>query len=128
MSKVIGVNGAQASRLQEAQWGTMEWLVEDALVVGANLSVARMILNADACAERHCHPNCNEVIHLIHGSLEQLVGVERFVMQAGDTAFIPRGSPHHSRNVGSGEAVMIVSYSAGERIYEAARESRNGEP
>ena len=127
MSKVIGVSGAQASRLQEAQWGTMEWLVEDALVDGADLSVARMTLNAEACAERHAHPNCNEVIHLIRGSVEQWVGDERFTLQAGDTVFIARCSSHQSRNIGSGEAIMIVSYSAGQRIYETTRESGHGE-
>ena len=127
MSKVIGVNGAQTSRLQEAKWGTMEWLVEDALVDGADLSVARMTLNAEACAERHCHPNCNEVIHVIHGSVEQSVGDRRFTMQAGDTVFIARGSSHQSRNIGLGDAIMIVSYSAGERIYETLRESQPDE-
>ena len=123
MSKVIGVNGPQTSRRQDAPWGRMDWLIEDALVAGADISVARMTLLADACAERHSHPNCNEVIHLIHGSVEQSVGDERFLMQAGDSVFIPRGRPHQSRNVGLGEAVMMVSYSAGERIYEAVEES-----
>ena len=127
MSKVIGVRGVQKSRLQEAQWGTMDWLVEDALMDGADLSVARMTLKAGACAERHGHPNCNEVIHLIQGSVEQSVGDEQLVMQPGDTAFIPRGSPHQSRNVGTGDAVMLVSYSAGERIYQALRESEPSE-
>ncbi len=124
MSKVIGVRGAQKSRLQEARWGTMDWLVEDALIDGAGLSFARMTLKAGACAERHGHPNCNEVIHLIQGSVEQSVGDEQVVMQPGDTVFIPRGSPHQSRTVGRGEAIMLVSYSAGERIYQAVRESR----
>lgn len=119
MSKVLGARTPSETRLQESPWGTMHWLVDDALIEGAGLSVARMTLMEGACAERHGHPNCNEVIHLIQGSVEQSVGDERFVMQAGDTVFIARGSPHQSRNVGRGDAIMIVSYSAGDRNYEA---------
>jgi oxalate decarboxylase/phosphoglucose isomerase-like protein (cupin superfamily) len=127
VSKVFRASLPSKSRLQESPWGTMLWLVEDALIGGADLSVARMTLKAGACAERHGHPNCNEVIHLIQGSVEQSVGDEQVAMQAGDTVFIPRGSLHRSRNVGRGEAIMLVSYSAGERIYEAVRESQTGE-
>jgi len=127
VSKVFRASLPSKSRLQESPWGTMLWLVEDALIGGADLSVARMTLKAGACAERHGHPNCNEVIHLIQGSVEQSVGDEQVVMQAGDTVFIPRGSLHRSRNLGRGEAIMLVSYSAGERIYEAVRESQTGE-
>ncbi len=122
MNEVFGVGTSSKPHFQESHWGTMHWLVEDTLVDGADLSVARMTLKEGACSECHSHPNCNEVIHLIQGSVEQLVGSERFALQAGDTAFVPRGSPHQSRNVGAGDAVMIVSYSAGKRIYEAARD------
>ncbi len=127
MSKVFGASVSLRSRLQKSQRCTMDWLVDDALINGAELSVARMTLKAGACSERHGHPNCNEVIHLIRGSVEQSVGDELFDMQAGDTAFIPRGSQHQTRNIGNGEAIMIVCYSAGERIYESAREGRVGE-
>ncbi len=102
----------------------MDWLVDDALVENAALSVARMTLAVDACSEGHRHPNCNEVIHLIAGSVEQAVGPNRIVIAPGDTVFIPAGAFHQSRNVGPGESVMIVSYSSGTRIYEPGTESR----
>jgi quercetin dioxygenase-like cupin family protein len=98
----------------------MHWLVEDAPIDGAELSVARMTLNEGARSERHRHPNCNEVIHLIQGTVEQSVGTERFIMEAGDTVFIPQGSVHGSNNIGRADATMIVCYSAGSRAYEAA--------
>ena len=66
-------------------------------------------------------------VEVIHGSVEQSVGDRRFTMQAGDTVFIARGSSHQSRNIGLGDAIMIVSYSAGERIYETLRESQPDE-
>ncbi len=113
-------NGAvkQETRPQSSDRATMDWLVDDALVENAALSVARMTLAENACSEGHRHPNCNEVIHLIAGRVEQAVGGDRVVMAPGDTVFIPTGAFHQSRNIGAGEAVMIVSYSSGTRIYE----------
>ena len=119
MGKVFASRVYRQGRRQAARWGEMHWLVDDALIEGADLSVARMTLKEDACSESHAHPNCNEVVHLVKGTLEQSVGAERVVMQAGDTVFIPRGSVHGSRNIGRGEATVIVCYSAGSRIYEA---------
>ena len=127
MSKVFGARASRRGRIQEAQWGAMDWLVDDALIDGADLSVARMTPKQGAWSESHGHPNCNEVIHVIQDTVEQSVGDERYIMQAGDTVFIPRGSLHWSRNVGRGDATMIVCYSAGSRVYQAAREGEHGE-
>jgi quercetin dioxygenase-like cupin family protein len=122
VSKVLNDDRPRESRVQNAEWGAMEWLVDDAVVEDAGLSVARMMLERDACSPGHRHPNCNEVIHLIEGTVEQTVGRQRHVMEPGDTVFIPAGAPHRSRNIGPGAAIMIMSYSSGTRVYEAAAE------
>ena len=122
MSKVLSDDRPRESRVQADEWGAMDWLVDDAVVENAGLSVARMTLEPDACAPGHRHPNCNEAIHLIKGAVEQTVGRQRHVMKPGDTVFIPTGAHHSSRNIGPGEAVMIVGYSSGTRVYEAAAE------
>ena len=101
----------------------MDWLIDDALIDGAGLSVARMTVPPGVCSERHSHPNCSEVIHLIEGEIEQHVGSDCHVMTAGDTAFIPPDSPHQTRNIGTGPAVMVISYSAGSRVYIPDEES-----
>ena len=118
--------GDTEPRVQESPRARMEWLVDDELVEGAGVSVARMTLQKGALSEAHRHPNCNEVIHLVEGRIEQRVDEERFVMAPGDSCFVPRGSLHRSRNLGPGEAVMIVSYSEGRRIYEPAEDDRPG--
>ena len=120
MSTLWNRAAKQETRPQSSDRATMDWLVDDALVENAALSVARMTLAEDACSEGHRHPNCNEVIHLIAGRVGQAVGEDRVVMAPGDTVFIPAGAFHQSRNIGAGEAVMIVSYSSGTRIYEPA--------
>ena len=120
MSGVFGPPSTRGAMVQRHDWGTMEWLVDDAIIADAEVSVARMTLKDGGTAEAHSHSNCNEVIHLLSGRIEQSIGDERYVMEPGDTAFVPQGSRHRSRNLGSGDAVMIVSYSAGTRIYRKA--------
>lgn len=122
MGKIFGAGDRARSRREGSQAATMEWLVDDGIVDGAGLSVARMTVAPGACSQAHSHPNCNEVIHLIAGEVEQTIGTERFVMTPGDTAFIPPGSRHQTRNLGDGPAVMVIAYSAGTRIYEAAED------
>lgn len=122
MGRIYGAGEKARSRRDANQTATMEWLVDDEIVDGAGLSVARMTVAPGACTQGHSHPNCNEVIHLIAGEVEQTIGAERFVMTPGDTAFIPPGSRHQTRNLGAGPAVMVIAYSAGTRIYEATED------
>ena len=118
MGKVFGTVDGRP-RTTDGPRATMEWLVDDDLADGAGLSVARMTLRPGAVSEAHRHPNCTEVVHLVSGRIGQTIGNDRFVLDPGDTAFIPADCFHQSRNLGDGEAVMIISYSAGRRIYEA---------
>lgn len=122
MSKIFGAAQDLQSRLQEDERVTMDWLVDDGIVADAGLSVARMTLKPGIRSEGHSHPNCTEVIHLIAGRVEQTVGAERFAMEPGDTAFVPIGCFHQTRNVGKGDATMVVAYSAGTRTYQPAVE------
>jgi quercetin dioxygenase-like cupin family protein len=99
-------------------YGTMQWLVDDRLVPGAGLSVARMTVESGCISPSHRHPNCNEVIYLMTGEIEQRVGDTWLRMKAGDSAFVPACTVHATRNTGAETAILIVSYSAGDRIYE----------
>lgn len=123
MSRIFSVARNLESRLQEDERVAMDWLVDDSIVAGAGLSVARMTLKPGIRSEGHSHPNCAEVIHLIAGRVELTLGAERFAMEPGDSAFVPPGCFHRARNVGDGDATMIISYSAGTRAYEPAGES-----
>ena len=96
----------------------MDWLVDDALRPGAGLSLARMTLKRGAASPGHRHPNCSEAIHVASGTVELTVDGQPRRLAASDTGFVPAGAAHRLRNVGSRDAVMIVCYSAGSRVYE----------
>ena len=103
-------------------WGSMQWLAEAASVAGIGMSVARMTVRPGASSPAHRHGNCDEVAHLVAGSLDFGLAERWVTMQPGDTLVIPAGTAHGTRNRGTEEAVLLLSYSAGRRHYEALEE------
>ena len=96
----------------------MEWLMEDSLSPGSDMSVALMVLQWEKTAPRHRHPNCNEFIYVIEGCVEITMDGKAVILNQGDSVMNPAGTIHSLRNPGEEDARMLVSYSEGERIYE----------
>jgi quercetin dioxygenase-like cupin family protein len=108
------------SKLSPEDWGSMEWLVDDSLVTGADMSVAVMNLLKGKISPTHRHPNSHEFIYLVEGRAEAILGEKKIILQPGDSVFIPAGTFHGTRNLGTEDVRMIISYSAGIRKYETA--------
>ena len=98
----------------------MEWLMDQSIRPDANMSLARMTVPVDVTSERHFHSNTTETIHVLRGQIEQYIGDKRIVMGPGDTCFIPKAVAHHTRNISSEDAIMMVSYASGTRNYQRA--------
>jgi len=61
-------------------------------------------------AVRHSHPG-EELVYVTEGALEyQLDGRPPLTVKAGEVLFIPHGTPHAARNVGSVKAAEIATY------------------
>jgi len=61
-------------------------------------------------APRHSHPG-EEIIYVLEGTLEyRLDGQPPKTLKAGDVLFIPAGTTHSARNVGSGHAAELATY------------------
>ena len=61
-------------------------------------------------APNHTHPG-EEVAYVVEGSLEYtLEGQAPVTLKAGESLFIPAGTPHIAKNVGSGNAVELATY------------------
>jgi quercetin dioxygenase-like cupin family protein len=61
-------------------------------------------------APNHSHPG-EEIVYVIEGSLEyQLEGKPPMTLKAGEVLFIPAGTVHSARNVGSGNAAELATY------------------
>lgn len=57
----------------------------------------------------HSHPG-EEIIYVLEGSFEYRVAGRSVTVGAGEVLFIPAGTVHSARNVGSGNAVELATY------------------
>ena len=61
-------------------------------------------------APRHSHPG-EEIIYVLEGELEYaLDGKPPVTLKAGDVLFIPYGTIHSARNVGTGRGAELATY------------------
>lgn len=100
------------------EWGSMEWRVDDSLAPGTGMSVAVMSLPAGKSTPLHRHPNCGELLYVQEGKVEFHLDGQTTLLRTGDSALSPIGIPHGVSNPGPGAAKLLLSYSAGKRVYE----------
>jgi quercetin dioxygenase-like cupin family protein len=61
-------------------------------------------------AVRHSHPG-EELVFVTEGLLEyRLDGRPPVIVKAGEVLFIPHGTPHAVKNVGTGQAAELATY------------------
>ena len=60
-------------------------------------------------APMHTHPG-EEIIYVIEGTLEYEIGGKGTRVKAGDVLFVPAGTPHTAKNIGSTNAAELATY------------------
>ena len=77
---------------------------------GREVVQARVEIDPGATSSRHSHPG-EEIIYVLEGVLEyQLDGKPPVTLKAGDVLFIPAGTIHAAKNVGSGPGAELATY------------------
>lgn len=99
-------------------WGTLAWHVSRAQGNSQVMTFGRATIRAGMSNPRHRHPNCDEILHVVSGSIEHWLGEESFILQAGDTMSIPAGMWHRARALDGSDAVMVIAFSSADRETE----------
>jgi len=82
----------------------------DLSIPGRETVQARVDIAPGATAARHSHPG-EEIIYVLQGTLEYDVdGKPPAVLKVGDVLFIPKGTIHAAKNVGTGLASELATY------------------
>ena len=77
---------------------------------GREVVQARVEIDPGVTATKHTHPG-EEIIYVLEGSLEyQVEGKPPVTLKAGEVLFIPAGTIHTAKNVGSGPGVELATY------------------
>src|SRR6267378_6399682 len=77
---------------------------------GREVIQVRVDFDPGFVAPRHSHPG-EEIIYVLEGTLEyRLDGKPPVTLKAGDVLFIPAGTIHAAKNVGSGPGAELATY------------------
>jgi mannose-6-phosphate isomerase-like protein (cupin superfamily) len=106
----------------EHPWGWLNFVSEQATtgVDGVTVGMARIAAGSEN--PLHTHDNCSEIILLLNGAVDHVVGEEFVHLESGDVLIVPAAMPHQARSVGSSTAEMVVVYNAGERGFRLVGE------
>ena len=110
-----GLTRATGITTERHSWGRLEWMVSDAAGNSDTLTVGKCFIGRGQQNPPHHHPNCDEVLHVVRGTIVHRVDEQYVDMGPGDTISIPSGCVHNARNSGSGEAEMIICFSTARR-------------
>jgi quercetin dioxygenase-like cupin family protein len=99
-------------------WGSITWVDSAELTASDALTVGRVTIDSGAENPEHYHPNCDETLYLLEGTIDHWVGDESTTLEPGDCLHIPQGKPHRAVNVGEQEAIAVIAYDTGTREFE----------
>ncbi|HKU14100.1 MAG TPA: cupin domain-containing protein [Steroidobacteraceae bacterium] len=97
-------------------WGKLEWYVSRPIGNSATMTVGQATISPGKFNPPHWHPNCDEILHVVQGHIMHRVGDREYEMRAGDTVVIPEGTVHNARNIGTEDAVLMVSFNSADRV------------
>ena len=82
----------------------------DLSIPGREVIQAVVAIDPGVTAARHSHPG-EEIVYVLEGTFEyQLDGRPPVTLKAGDVLFIPAGTIHTAKNVGTGYAAELATY------------------
>ena len=82
----------------------------DLSVPGREVIQVRVDFDPGYVSPRHTHPG-EEIIYVLEGTLEYEIGGKPPVkVKAGDVLFVPAGTVHSARNVGSTNGAELATY------------------
>ena len=110
---VLIVGGGLALNVAQSQQpgvARTDLLRHDLSVPGREVIQVRVDFAPGVAFPRHSHPG-EEIAYVIEGLLEyRLEGKPPVTLKAGEVLFIPAGTKHAARNVGSGNAAELATY------------------
>ena len=82
----------------------------DLSIPGREVVQVRVDIAPGVLAPDHSHPG-EEIVYVVEGTLEyRLEGKPPVTLKAGEVLFIPAGTVHSARNVGSVNAAELATY------------------
>jgi len=106
----IIIVGTDVTPAQLAETKRTELQRHDLSAPGREVIQVIVELEPGAIAPRHTHPG-DETVYVLEGSLQYEVdGKPAVTLKAGEVLFIPAGTVHSAKNVGSSKGAELATY------------------
>jgi len=103
-------SGVHVARAQQAGITRTDLQQHDLGVPGREVVQVRVDFSPGAAFGRHTHPG-EELVYVLEGSLQYEVdGKPAAALNAGGVLFIPAGTIHSAKNIGSGNGAELATY------------------
>jgi quercetin dioxygenase-like cupin family protein len=101
-------------------WGTIGWRTRPANTGCKTFVVMDVELEPTFGHDFHKHPQQDELITVLAGTIEQWIEGEKTILEAGDSVYLDKDVVHASFNVGDVPArlLVVLAPSNGEEGYE----------
>jgi quercetin dioxygenase-like cupin family protein len=76
---------------------------------GREVVQVRVDFDPGYVAPRHTHPG-EEIIYVLEGTLEYQIDGKPVTVKPGDVVFVPAGTIHSVKNVGTGKGAELATY------------------
>jgi len=96
-------------------WGWIRWLMNANIDPEASQTLGIVQINPGQRNPLHMHPNCEELLYVISGSAENIIGNRKVTIGPGDLVRIPKGVPHQAITIGNKPFKAVISYSSNDR-------------
>lgn len=95
----------------EFDWGKLHFLSDERTTGATSFSFGVVELAVGKGHIRHNHPGVDEMIYVVSGEGDQMLGDQEAVkVKAGDSIWIPKDIYHSTINTGSTSMQLIVVY------------------
>ena len=111
LAVILSVAGFSSPVTEARQAGVTRTELQrhDLSMPGREVIQVRVELAPGIAFPGHTHPG-EEIINVIEGTWEYVIGGKRVIAKPGDVLFVPAGTVHSAKNVGSGNAAELATY------------------
>jgi mannose-6-phosphate isomerase-like protein (cupin superfamily) len=114
VARSVVTRSAEAVRLPQP-WGELIWYTSAAQKNSQSMTTGLATIRPGHSNPRHLHPNCDEVLRVLSGTIRHTMNEVSVELAAGDTVSIPAGTLHNATNIGPDDAVLAISFSSSNR-------------
>lgn len=96
-------------------WGSIRWLMNSEIDPDAEQTFGIVEIKAGERNTLHMHPNSDELLYVLSGSCDHVVGDRTVHLHTGDLLRVPRNTKHQALVTGHEPLRAVISYSTPRR-------------